>query len=114
MLLRPRKPARGPLGKFFGWFNRIFGRTTERYVSASRLAIRKGGISMVLLAVFAVSAGLFGSRLSSGFLPEEDQGYLYGSLQLPYAASMERTEQRGAQSRGSAAEHAGRRARHDA
>lgn len=60
-------------------------------MNASRLAIRKGGISMALLVVFAVFAGLFGSRLSSGFLPEEDQGYLYGSLQLPYVASMERT-----------------------
>ena len=46
---------------------------------------------MVLLVAFALLAGLFGSRLSSGFLPEEDQGYLYGSLTLPYAASMERT-----------------------
>ena len=91
MLLRPRKPARGPLGWFFARFNRIFGRATDRYVDTSRLAIRKGGISMALLVVFAVTAGLFGSRLSSGFLPEEDQGYLYGSLQLPYAASMERT-----------------------
>jgi hydrophobic/amphiphilic exporter-1 (mainly G- bacteria), HAE1 family len=91
MLLRPRKPARGPLGWFFERFNRIFKRTTDRYVSTSRIAIRKGAVSMSLLVVFAVLAGLFGSRLSSGFLPEEDQGYLYGSLALPYAASMERT-----------------------
>jgi HAE1 family hydrophobic/amphiphilic exporter-1 len=91
MLLRPRKPARGPLGWFFERFNRVFKRTTEGYVNMSRLAIRKGAISMILLLVFAVLAGLFGSRLSSGFLPEEDQGYLYGSLALPYAASMERT-----------------------
>ena len=60
-------------------------------MSTSRLAIRKGAISMSLLIVFALLAGLFGSRLSSAFLPEEDQGYLYGSLALPYAASMERT-----------------------
>ena len=91
MLLRPRKAARGPLGWFFARFNRVFKRTTERYVSTSRLAIRKGAISMALLLVFALLAGLFGARLSSGFLPEEDQGYLYGSLALPYAASMERT-----------------------
>ncbi|HEX8310493.1 MAG TPA: efflux RND transporter permease subunit, partial [Chthoniobacteraceae bacterium] len=91
LLLKPRKPARGPLGWFFGWFNRVFGRVTNGYVSTSRLAIRKGGISMVLLVLFAVAAGYTGSRLSSGFLPEEDQGYLYGSLQLPFAASMERT-----------------------
>ncbi|PYJ08046.1 MAG: hydrophobe/amphiphile efflux-1 family RND transporter [Verrucomicrobia bacterium] len=93
LLLRPRKPGRGPLGWFFGHFNRIFGRTTERYVSTSRLAIRKGTVSMALLVIFALFAGLFGSRLSSGFLPEEDQGYVYGSLALPYAASMERTSE---------------------
>ncbi|HEX8898781.1 MAG TPA: efflux RND transporter permease subunit, partial [Chthoniobacterales bacterium] len=91
MLLRPRKNARGPLGWFFERFNRVFRRTTDRYVSTSRLAIRKGAISMSLLVVFALLAGLFGSRLSPAFLPEEDQGYLYGSLALPYAASMERT-----------------------
>jgi hydrophobic/amphiphilic exporter-1 (mainly G- bacteria), HAE1 family len=91
MLLRPRKAARGPLGWFFERFNRVFRRTTDSYVSTSRLAIRKGAVSMSLLVVFALLAGLFGSRLSSGFLPEEDQGYLYGSLALPYAASMERT-----------------------
>ncbi len=91
LLLRPRKAARGPLGWFFERFNRVFKRTTDRYVSVSRIAIRKGAVSMALLVVFAVLAGLFGSRLSSGFLPEEDQGYLYGSLALPYAASMERT-----------------------
>ncbi len=91
MLLKPRKPARGPLGRFFAWFNRVFSRMTNGYVNTSRLAIRKGAISMLLLVAFAAMAGLTGSRLSSGFLPEEDQGYLYGSLQLPYAASMERT-----------------------
>jgi len=93
MLLRPRKPGRGPLGWFFGHFNRIFKRTTERYVNTSRLAIRKGMVSMALLVVFALFAGLFGSRLSSGFLPEEDQGYVFGSLALPYAASLERTSE---------------------
>jgi HAE1 family hydrophobic/amphiphilic exporter-1 len=91
LLLRPRKAARGPLGWFFERFNRVFKRTTDRYVSVSRIAIRKGAVSMALLVVFALLALLFGSRLSSGFLPEEDQGYLYGSLALPYAASMERT-----------------------
>jgi HAE1 family hydrophobic/amphiphilic exporter-1 len=91
LLLRPRKRTHGPLRWFFDRFNRVFKRTTERYVSTSRLAIRKGAVSLSLLVVFAILAGLFGSRLSSGFLPEEDQGYLYGSLALPFAASMERT-----------------------
>jgi hydrophobic/amphiphilic exporter-1 (mainly G- bacteria), HAE1 family len=91
MLLRPRKPARGPLGWFFERFNRVFRRTTDRYVRTSRFAIQKSARSMLLLVIFAILAAFFGSRLSKSFLPEEDQGYLFGSLALPYAASMERT-----------------------
>ncbi len=91
LLLRPRKESRGPLGWFFGKFNKLFGRTTEGYVSTSRLAIRKSGITFALLVIFALGAGFFGSRLSSGFLPEEDQGYVFAALQLPYAASLQRT-----------------------
>src|SRR4026207_397020 len=92
MLLRPRKKTRGPLGWFFDRFNRVFGSVNRGYVSWSRLAIRKAVLSFGLLAVLAVGAGLFGSRLPSGFLPEEDQGYIYLALQLPDAASLERTD----------------------
>lgn len=83
MLLRPREKARGPLGRFFGKFNKVFGRSTEAYISTSRLAIRKSGISMLFLLVFAVGAGFFGSRLSSSFLPEEDQGYVSPRSRCP-------------------------------
>src|SRR5437773_5873055 len=93
LLLRPRKETRGPLGWFYDRFNRVFGSATHGYVNWSRLAIRKAGLSFALLAVFAVGAGLFGSRLPSGFLPEEDQGYVYLALQLPDASSLERTDQ---------------------
>jgi HAE1 family hydrophobic/amphiphilic exporter-1 len=93
LLLRPRKKTRGPLGWFYDRFNRLFGSATHVYVNWSRVAIRKAVISFALLAVFAVGAGLFGSRLPSGFLPEEDQGYVYLALQLPDASSLERTDQ---------------------
>jgi hydrophobic/amphiphilic exporter-1 (mainly G- bacteria), HAE1 family len=93
LLLRPRKKTRGPLGWFYDRFNRLFGSATHGYVNWSRLAIRKAVLSFALLAVFAVGAGLFGSRLPSGFLPEEDQGYVYLALQLPDASSLERTDQ---------------------
>src|SRR6266853_1159275 len=92
ILLRPRKKTRGPLAWFFDKFNRVFGSATHGYVSWSRLAIRKAVLSFALLALLAVGAGLFGSRLPSGFLPEEDQGYVYLALQLPDAASLERTD----------------------
>src|SRR5207245_5402138 len=49
-------------------------------------------LSFALLVVFAVGAGFFGSKLPSGFLPEEDQGYVFVALQLPDAASLQRTD----------------------
>src|SRR6266481_3627626 len=93
LLLRPRKKARGPLGWFYDRFNRVFGSATHGYVNLSRLAIRKALLSFALLAVLAGGAGLFGSRLPSSFLPEEDQGYVYLALQLPDASSLQRTDQ---------------------
>src|SRR5437870_5328517 len=92
LLLRPRKKTRGPLGWFYDRFNRIFGSATNGYVNWSRLAIRKAMLSFALLAALAVGAGFFGSRLPSAFLPEEDQGYVFLALQLPDAASLERTD----------------------
>src|SRR5436305_2000911 len=93
LLLRPRKKARGPLGWFYDRFNRVFGSATHGYVNWSRIAIRKSFLSFGLLGTLAVGAGLFGSKLPSGFLPEEDQGYVFLALQLPDASSLERTDQ---------------------
>src|SRR5438477_1022551 len=93
LLLRPRKKTRGPVGWFFDRFNRVFGAATPGYGNWSLVGSRKASLSFALLAVFAVGAGLFGSRLPSGFLPEEDQGYVYLALQLPDASSLERTDQ---------------------
>ncbi|HEY4301968.1 MAG TPA: multidrug efflux RND transporter permease subunit [Candidatus Didemnitutus sp.] len=91
MLLRPRTRTRGPLQRFYDWFNRVFGRATEGYVGISRRLIRKSAISFLLLAGFTALALGFGRKLPSSFLPEEDQGYMYVGLQLPNAASLQRT-----------------------
>jgi HAE1 family hydrophobic/amphiphilic exporter-1 len=93
LLLRPRKESRGPLGAFFRWFNRVFGRTTDGYVSLCGTLIRRAGLSMVLLAGVTVLAGWFGSRLPHSFLPDEDQGYVFAGLQLPNAASLQRNDE---------------------
>jgi len=93
LLLRPKKPARGPLGAFFRWFNRIFGRATDGYVNVCRHMIHKAGLSFLLLAALTVGAGFFGKQIPGSFLPDEDQGYLYGGLQLPNASSLERTSE---------------------
>jgi HAE1 family hydrophobic/amphiphilic exporter-1 len=93
MLLRPKQKTRGPLGKFYAWFNRSFGRATEGYVGISRHLIRKSAVSFIILGCFAAAAVWFGKRLPSAFLPEEDQGYVYVGLQLPNASSLQRTSE---------------------
>src|SRR6202041_2197026 len=92
LLLRPREESKGVLAKFFGWFNRTFERATEDYVSVSGALIRKSAIAIVLLVAFAAGAAFFGARVPSSFLPDEDQGYLFINLQLPNAASLQRTD----------------------
>src|SRR5260370_11415526 len=91
LLLRPKKESEGPLRKFFDWFNRMFGRGAELYVRLCGGVIRKGALAFVVIAGFAVAAGFFGGRLPSSFLPDEDQGYVFVNMQLPNAASLERT-----------------------
>ncbi|HEX4751134.1 MAG TPA: multidrug efflux RND transporter permease subunit [Bryobacteraceae bacterium] len=91
LLLRPKKESKGPLARFFAWFNRTFERVTEGYVHTSGRLIRKAVLSFVFLAGVGVIAALIGTKLPTSFLPEEDQGYVFVALQLPNAASLQRT-----------------------
>jgi HAE1 family hydrophobic/amphiphilic exporter-1 len=93
LLLRPKTPARGPLGWAFGWFNRGFGRATEGYVRICRQLIRKAGRAMVLLVLITAAAAFLGARLPTGFIPLEDTGYFMVNVQLPSAASLQRTDE---------------------
>ncbi len=92
LILRPRKESRGPLGRFFAWFNRVFTKATNGYVNLSHALIRKTLVSLLILAGFFVLSGLLGKRLPTGFLPEEDQGYFFLNVQLPDASSLQRTD----------------------
>jgi len=91
LLLRPGRTTRGPMGLFFGGFNRAYGRLTDGYIGVCRALIRKSGFSLLFLGLVAVAVGVLGKTLPTGFLPEEDQGFLYINVQLPFAASLERT-----------------------
>jgi hydrophobic/amphiphilic exporter-1 (mainly G- bacteria), HAE1 family len=91
LLLKPKKQTRGPLGKFFGWFNTYWERSTDSFVRLSGDLIRKAAVVMVLLVVAGLGAWFFSKHLPTSFLPDEDQGYFYINMQLPNSASMERT-----------------------
>jgi hypothetical protein len=93
LLLRPKTSTRGLLSAFFAWFNRVFANATEWYVRVCGFLIRKSAIAIVLLVGFAVGAGWFGNKVPASFLPDEDQGYLYVNVQLPIAASLQRTDE---------------------
>jgi len=92
LLLKPKSDSQGPLGKFYSLFNRAFGRATNGYVSFSGTLIRKSVLSLVFLAGITVVSGGIGKAIPAGFLPEEDQGYMFINLALPDAASLQRTD----------------------
>src|SRR5246500_1205650 len=92
LLLRPREKRGGLLRRFFDWFNRTFERATNGYVRVCAVLIRKTAITLIVLVAFGAAGAFFSSRVPSSFLPDEDQGYLYVNLQLPSAASLERTD----------------------
>jgi hydrophobic/amphiphilic exporter-1 (mainly G- bacteria), HAE1 family len=92
LLLKPRTESRGLMRRFFDWFNRYFDRSTEGYLRWSRVLIGKSAVAFVILAAAGLGAVLLSERVPSSFLPVEDQGYLFIHLQLPNAASLDRTE----------------------
>jgi hydrophobic/amphiphilic exporter-1 (mainly G- bacteria), HAE1 family len=93
MLLRPKTRGKGLLQKFYDVFNKWFGRATDGYVGVCRVLIHKSSFALILLAGFAVLAGLFGKSVPTSFLPDEDQGYAFAGVQLPDASSAQRTSE---------------------
>jgi hydrophobic/amphiphilic exporter-1 (mainly G- bacteria), HAE1 family len=92
LLLRPHKKSKGLLGRFFAWFNRGFEKMTGGYVSGSNFLIRRWVMALVILLGITVAGVFLGNRLSTSFMPEEDQGYAFLQIQLPDAASLQRTD----------------------
>jgi HAE1 family hydrophobic/amphiphilic exporter-1 len=93
LLLRPRKHGRGSFTRFFNAFNRFFDRITDGYVHVAAIFTRRTGFALVFLVLFGTLALFFGQQLPTSFLPDEDQGFFYINLQLPNAASIQRTDE---------------------
>lgn len=89
MLRSPREQRSG----IFGTFNRGLDFSRNWYVAMlDRMSRQLWIASVILLAILGGVYGLF-RALPTGFVPSEDQGYLFINVQLPNAASLERTQQ---------------------
>jgi hydrophobe/amphiphile efflux-1 (HAE1) family protein len=92
IILRPvKKDAKGPLAAFNRGFNRLFDRTTQGYLSGMDFLMRRLILALVLLAVVYVAAGGLMRTLPRGLVPDEDQGVIFATFNLPPGASLERT-----------------------
>jgi len=92
ILLRPRQKSRGFLAVFFDKFNQWFKKITGTYGQWSLAVIRKAFIGLIILAGFALFDGVLGTKIPTGFIPNEDYGFCFLNLQLPVVSSLERTD----------------------
>ncbi|MFV9685434.1 efflux RND transporter permease subunit [Pantoea sp. Ep11b] len=92
-MLKPiEKGEHGKTTGFFGWFNRMFDKSTNHYVDSVGHMIRSTGRYMLIYLLIVVGMAFLFMRLPSSFLPEEDQGLLLAQAQLPAGATQERTQ----------------------
>jgi len=92
ILLKPNTGKKSLLTPFYNWFNRVFGFTTDKYVSFSAILIRKTIRSVAFIGILIYVTVVLVRQIPTGFVPEEDQGYLLVNAMLPDAASLERTD----------------------
>jgi multidrug efflux pump len=93
-MLKPVKKGDHGEGKkgFFGWFNRMFDKSTHHYTDSVGNILRSTGRYLLLYVLIVVGMAWLFLRLPSSFLPEEDQGVFLAQAQLPAGATQERTQ----------------------
>ena len=85
------KPQTGRLNAFYRGFNRVYNGFESWYAGIVKLAVRHSGVMMLVYAGLMVVTFWGFVSVPTGFIPEEDQGYAIVGIQLPDAASIERT-----------------------
>ena len=95
LLLRPRNASAqaGALVRAGNAFNRGIDKARHAYAGVAGMMIRRGILTGVVLALLALCIYPLSERVPGGFLPNEDEGYIYGSLKMPYGSSLQVTEQ---------------------
>ncbi|HGM5491599.1 TPA: multidrug efflux RND transporter permease subunit AcrB [Serratia fonticola] len=77
---------------FFGWFNRLFDKSTHHYTDSVANILRSTGRYLVIYLLIVIGMAVLFMRLPSSFLPDEDQGILLTMVQMPAGATQERTQ----------------------
>lgn len=78
---------------FFGWFNRMFTRNTDRYCTGVSYILKRTRRFGILYVVLIIAMAFIFTKLPTSFLPEEDQGQFLTMVQLPTGATLERTQE---------------------
>ncbi|SFN37312.1 efflux RND transporter permease subunit [Xenorhabdus japonica] len=92
-MLKPvAKGSHGTHTGFFGWFNRLFEKSTHHYTDSIGQMLRGTGRYLVIYVILIAGMGWIFKNLPSSFLPEEDQGVLLAMVQLPSGSTQEQTQ----------------------
>jgi The (Largely Gram-negative Bacterial) Hydrophobe/Amphiphile Efflux-1 (HAE1) Family len=76
---------------FFGWFNRAFDSSRDKYGRGVGAILNRSGRWLLIYGALLLVLGVLFSRLPSAFLPDEDQGILFAQVTTPASATQERT-----------------------
>ena len=100
LLLKPKEEINDPLsrfmdkifGRFFNWFNRFFRARSESYTHSVSRTVKKRKFYGAIFAALLVATYFMFKLVPGGFVPMQDKQYLISFAQLPYGATLERTE----------------------
>ena len=100
ILLKPKDAEKNSVGRaidfLFGWFFRAFNRTFDYgsnvYARIIGTMVKRTSIAIIIYAVLLVCTGFSFNLVPSGFIPNQDQGYVIISINLPDGASLARTD----------------------
>lgn len=84
---------RTPISMFLDLFNKVFDKATNRYVQLLGLVVNRRLITFLVLGIFCGGIYVANRGLPGGFIPNEDQGQIYGIIQTPPGTTLERTNQ---------------------
>ena len=88
----PPEFSRHPLATFFYRFNAFMERFSNGYGRLVTRVVAIGGVMVMIYAGLMAATGLGFSRVPTGFIPPQDQGYFIVAVQLPPGAALERTD----------------------